>query len=139
MASGLTDHRPVTADARGLARSLDVLLAFVFYLQIVGNAKDAWHTFSLNLCYLFVHLPGDNTFQGYVAIVHDDVDWRYGPQSVLAEDIVPVNGAIDCASDTIVIGRRWQHFDLIVHALYALDSLHHVFSISNDTRSPYGG
>ena len=54
-----------------------------------------------------------------MAVLHNDMNWRYGLNGVGGESRITEDGARNLTPDAIVVERRRQHFNLVIDALHA--------------------
>src|SRR5471032_1031755 len=97
-------------------------LAFsrLFDLEIVVDGEHARHAVGADEGSIFIRLDTHHAFKVYMAVLHNDVDWRYGLNGVGGESRITEEGARNLAPDAIVVERRGQHFNLVIDALHAL-------------------
>ncbi len=72
---------------------------------------------------------GDYTFERDVSVLDDDVNGRNGPQLILAQDGVAVDGAVGSAADPVVGDRGGQDLNVVDDFFYTFNVLDRFFGV----------
>src|SRR5690242_19329878 len=104
------------------SRVLSSVTLLLTDLQIIVHAKGAEYTLRPDTRDVAIHLVRYKTFEPHVTVFHDDVDRRKRLHSITgAERGLAVDRAIDGQTDTVVIQRKRQNFDIVD---YLADAFH---------------
>src|SRR5215470_14743440 len=74
-----------------------------FHLKIIHDRKNARHTVGTNSGNVLVALIAHYTFQGHMAILHDNVNWRDGLHRILKQTRISEELPCHLPADAIVI------------------------------------
>src|ERR1700678_2683180 len=91
--------------------------------EVVRHRKCPVYSSCADIRDVFVGLGVDHALEKDVAILYDEADRLEHWQIITSQRARQVDRAVKRPPNPIVIGRQWQHFDLVVHFLYAVDAL----------------
>src|ERR1035438_4641704 len=120
---------PVTSPA-----CLETLFPLAFHAKIIRHREHVAHRVGVNHGLSLVALSGNHPLQRDLAVIHDDVNRWNGLHGITVEARLAENRAIRGDADSIVHRREGQDLDLIIDACYAVNTLHHTFSIALERR-----
>lgn len=93
-------------------------------MQVVLYGENPGNTIRADESVVFVCLRSYHAFKIHMTVLHDNVDRRYGLDTVIEQTRIVEDRPGYPTADAIVIERRRKYLDLVIHALNAFQVLH---------------
>src|SRR5579862_6292154 len=91
---------------------------------MVGHGKSPRDAVGAHVGNVLVTIGCDHALQSNVAIFDDDVNGGHGAESIALHHRVVVDGVENGPANSVIIGRKWQYFDIVDDLRYAFDVFH---------------